>query len=184
MTDADVRLVRLRRGDFDVLRRVREEEARAMGYRRAFGPAERDELRERIDRSGEFDGTELLLGIQVGDRLVGEIQARQPRMGLPLGVFELGIDLFDEADRGRGIGTEALAQLLTRLFEHEGAHRVQVTTDVDNVAMRRVSERLGFAFEGVMRSFMPSANGPRDFALYGITLQDRREVPPGSGGDG
>ena len=52
-----------------------------MGYPDAFGPAERVELGERIERSGEFDGTELLLGIEVDGRLVGEMQARQPRMG-------------------------------------------------------------------------------------------------------
>jgi hypothetical protein len=27
-------------------------------------------------------------------------------------------------------------------------------------------------FEGVMRSFMPSLDGPRDYALYAITDQD------------
>ena len=155
--------------------RVREEEAVAMGYPDAFGPAERSELGERIDRSGEFDGTELLLGIQVDGRLAGEVQARQPRMGLPPGVFELGIDLFDEADRGHGLGHAALIQLLARLFEQEGAHRVQLTTDLDNAAMRGVSERLGFRFEGVMRSFMPSVDGPRDYAIYALTKAEWEE---------
>jgi RimJ/RimL family protein N-acetyltransferase len=168
----DVRLVRLHAGDLDVMARVRKDEATAMGYPDAFGPAERAELSERIDRSGEFDGTELLLGIQVEGRLAGEVQARQPRMGLPPGVFELGIDLFDEADRGRGLGRAALAQLLIRLFGDEGAHRVQLTTDVDNAAMRALSERVGFRFEGVMRSFMPSGDGPRDYAMYAITRDD------------
>lgn len=171
-----VRLVRLHAGDLDAMARVRQEEAAAMGYPDAFGPAERAELGERIERSGEFDGTELLLGIQVDGRLAGEVQARQPRMGLPPGVFELGIDLFDEADRGRGLGRVALTELLTRLFEHEGAHRVQLTTDVDNAAMRVVSERLGFRFEGVMRSFMPSIDGPRDYAMYAITKDEYEEV--------
>jgi RimJ/RimL family protein N-acetyltransferase len=166
---SEVHLVRLRDADVDRLARVREQEAGSMGYPDAFGPAERAELRERVGRSGEFDGTELLLGIQVNGRLVGEVQARQPRMGLPPGVFELGIDLFDEADRGQGLGRKALTLLLTRLFEDEGAHRVQVTTDVENAAMRRVCERLGFAFEGVLRSFMPSPQGPRDYAMYGMT---------------
>jgi [ribosomal protein S5]-alanine N-acetyltransferase len=147
-----------------------------MGYPDAFGPAEKAELGERIERSGEFDGTELLLGIQVDGRLAGEVQARQPRMGLPPGVFELGIDLFDESDRGRGLGRAALTELLRRLFEHEGAHRVQLTTDVDNAAMRVVSERLGFRFEGVMRSFMPSIDGPRDYAMYAITKDEYEEV--------
>lgn len=93
-------------------------------------------------------------------------------MGLPPGVFELGIDLFDEADRGRGMGGIALSLLMKRLFEDEGAHRVQLTTDVDNAAMRRTSERLGFSLEGVMRSFMPSLDGPRDYAIYAITRDD------------
>jgi RimJ/RimL family protein N-acetyltransferase len=168
----DVRLVRLHAGDLDAMARARREEAAAMGYPDSFGPAELTELGERIERSGEFDGTELLLGIQVDGRLAGEVQARQPRMGLPPGVFELGIDLFDQADRGHGLGGEALIQLLTRLFEHEGAHRVQITTDLDNTAMRRVAERLGFRFEGAMRSFMPSVDGPRDFAMYAITKDD------------
>ena len=143
-----------------------------MGYPDAFGPAELAELRERISRSGEFDGTEILLGIHVDGRLAGEVQARQPRMGLPPGVFELGIDLFDQADRGRGIGGTALSLLLKRLFADEGAHRVQLTTDVDNSAMRGTSERLGLTFEGVMRSFMPSIDGPRDYAIYAITRED------------
>ena len=147
-----------------------------MGYPDAFGPAERAELGERIERSGEFDGTELLLGIQVDGRLAGEVQARQPRMGLPPGVFEIGIDLFDVADRGHGVGGEALTQLVTRLFGDEGAHRVQLTTDVDNEAMRAVSARLGFRFEGVMRSFMPSADGPRDYAIYAMTKDDFDEA--------
>jgi RimJ/RimL family protein N-acetyltransferase len=97
-------------------------------------------------------------------------------MCLPPGVFELGIDLFDEADRGRGFGRAALTELLTRLFEQEGAHRVQLTTDVDNAPMRVVSERLGFRFEGVMRSFMPSMDGPRDYAMYAITRDNYEEV--------
>ena len=170
-----VELVRLRSADLERLARARETEAGSMGFPDAFGPAELAELRERVERSGEFDGTELLLGIQAGGRLVGEVQARQPRMGLPPGVFELGIDVFEEADRGKGLGTDALTLLLARLFERERAHRVQVTTDVDNAAMRRVCERTGFAFEGVLRSFMPTADGPRDYAIYAITKDDWRE---------
>ena len=175
----DVRLVPLRSADLDVMARARKDWTTAQGFPDAFGPAERVELAERIDRSGEFDGTELLLGIQVDGRLAGEVQARQPRMGLPPGVFELGIDLFDVADRGRGFGRIAMTQLLTRLFEQEGAHRVQLTTDVDNAAMRTLSERLGFAVEGVMRSFMPSPDGPRDYAMYAMTTDDYEDVKTG-----
>ena len=74
----DVRLVRLRSADLDVMARARRDWTTAQGFPDAFGPARAAELAERIDRSGEFDGTELLLGIQVDGRLVGEVQARQP----------------------------------------------------------------------------------------------------------
>ena len=168
----DVQLVRLHAADLDALAEVRAREASEMGFPDAFGPAEREELRERIERSGEFDGTELLLGVQVEGELVGEVQARQPRMGLPPGVFEIGIDVFDPAQRGEGIGTQALRLLLTRLFEREGAHRVQATTDVDNAGMRALSERCGLGFEGVLRGFMPSNDGPKDYVMHAITRDD------------
>jgi [ribosomal protein S5]-alanine N-acetyltransferase len=103
------------------------------------------------------------------------VQARQPLNGLPPGVFELGIELFDDADRGQGLGADAVAALARHLFDDRQAHRVQLTTDIENAAMRRVAERLGFSFEGVLRSFMPGPDGPRDYALYAITKLDIEE---------
>jgi RimJ/RimL family protein N-acetyltransferase len=138
------------------------------------GPAIDERVRTMIERSGQLTNGMLDLGIDVDGRLVGEIQARCPQFGLPRGVFELGIGLFDEADRGGGIGTRAVAMMTTRLFELSGAHRVQISTDVDNAAMRAVAERLGFGFEGVLAGFMPDPRGPRDYAMYGIT-RDRYE---------
>jgi RimJ/RimL family protein N-acetyltransferase len=129
-------------------------------------------LRERVANSGRVNHGELLLGIVADGRLAGEIQARQPEMGLPPGVFEIGIEIFDPEKRGSGIGRRALAQFVAMLFEQERAHRVQLTTDVDNVAMRRVAEALGFGFEGTLRGFMPSKDGPRDYRMYAITRED------------
>jgi len=63
-----------------------------------------------------------------------------------------------------------------RLVDEEGAHRVQAGTDLENVAMRTVLEHLGFGFEGIMRGFMPSPDGPRDYAMYGITAPMYQEV--------
>lgn len=143
---------------------------------RGTGPRElADRVRERIRRSGSFTEGVIILAIEVDGRLVGEVQARQPINGLPRGVFELGIELFEHDDRGRGVGADSVVAITRHLFDDEDAHRVQLTTDVENAPMRRVAERLGFTFEGVLRSFMPEADGPHDYAMYGFTRTDYEE---------
>lgn len=132
--------------------------------------------RLRIERSGSRNDWEILFAIESDGRLVGDVQARCPEYAMPPGVWEIGVELWREADRGRGLGREAVALLSTHLFESEDAIRVQATTDVDNRAMRPVLEGLGFGLEGVLRGFMPSVEGPRDTALYGLTKDDWENV--------
>jgi [ribosomal protein S5]-alanine N-acetyltransferase len=175
----DVRLRPLQAPDIDQLVRARIEEAGTMANPTPVRPeAElRATLEDRVAHSGTHHHGELLLGIEVDGRLVGEIQARCPENGLPPGVYELGIGLFAESDRGQGIGRRAVALMTTRLFREDGAHRVQAGTDLDNAAMRGVLERLGFLCEGVMRRFMPMpGEEPHDYALYGITRHDFEDV--------
>jgi RimJ/RimL family protein N-acetyltransferase len=173
----DVRLRKIHGSELETLVRARIEEAGTLAQP---GPAPstaqiRRQLSARVANSGSFFSGEILLGIEADGRLVGEIQARRPENAMPPGVFELGIGLFDEADRGKGIGSQAVVQMTKRLFAEEGAHRVQAGTDLENVAMRAVLERLGFGFEGIMRGFMPTPEGPRDYALYGITAKMVKE---------
>jgi RimJ/RimL family protein N-acetyltransferase len=138
-----------------------------------WGPRERDGLQRKIEVSGEWtDEGQLDLAVESEGRLVGDAQARSVRGAMPRGVFELGIEVFDDSDRGRGLGAAAVAALTRHLFTDEEAIRVQLSTDVDNGAMRAVADRLGFGFEGVLRGFMPTASGPRDYAMYGMTRTD------------
>jgi RimJ/RimL family protein N-acetyltransferase len=136
----------------------------------------REQLEQRVVSSGTWaDGpVGLLLAIESDGRLVGELQARGNRSQLlPPHVFELGIEVYGSADRGRGIGRVALAEITRYLFEDEHANRVQLSTDVDNGPMRRAAEAAGFRFEGVMRGFWPVNEGePHDYALYGRTRAD------------
>jgi aminoglycoside 6'-N-acetyltransferase len=172
-------------GDRVTLRAYRDDEASILESAwadaewfapKGTGPRELAErVRERIGRSGSFTDGVVIFAIEAEGRLVGEVQARQPLHGLPHGVFELGIELFDDPDRGRGLGADAIESITRHLFADEHAHRVQLTTDVTNLPMRRVAERLGFSFEGVLRSFMPEPDGPHDYAMYAITKRDRDE---------
>ena len=133
-------------------------------------------VRERIAGSGTMTVDGIDLAIEHEDRLVGDIQARTNPKAMPPGVLELGIELFDEQDRSKGLGAEAVRLITAYAFDHLEAHRVQLGTDLENVAMRRVSERLGFVFEGTMRAFMPSPDGPRNYAMYAMTAADYQEV--------
>jgi RimJ/RimL family protein N-acetyltransferase len=61
------------------------------------------------------------------------------------------------------------------LFDNEDADRVQASTWVENRAMRRVFEKLGFTEEGTLRSYMPSERGRDDYVIYAITKSDPGE---------
>ncbi|HEX9123651.1 MAG TPA: GNAT family protein [Actinomycetota bacterium] len=170
-------------GALVVLRPFRPDELEALVAVRKREPAfmgdgsrtPEEALRRRIATSGTATRHEIFFAIEADGRLVGEIQGRRSAEALPPGVFELGIEVYDASDRGRGYASEAISLLSSHLFECEGAHRVQASTDLENGPMRRVLERLGFAFEGVLRGFMPTAAMPRDYAMYAITSSDRRE---------
>jgi RimJ/RimL family protein N-acetyltransferase len=137
------------------------------------GDAYRERLRKRVDASGSWTRTELMLAIEFGGVLAGDVQARRDHDTMPPGLFEVGIGVF-RGCRGRGVGTEALSLLTDHLFLEELAHRVQLSTDVDNAAMRRSAEKAGYTLEGVLRSFWPVPGGPaRDYVLYARIRDDR-----------
>jgi RimJ/RimL family protein N-acetyltransferase len=167
------------RGDRVSLRPYRPEEAEQLlehwlsSTWRVGGTADRAaarrRLRQRIARSGRLAGGRLELAIDVDGSVVGDVEARHPPGALPPGVFEIGIEIHDAAERGRGYGSEAITLIAQHLFDMHAAERVQASTAVWNEPMRAVFRRLGFAEEGVMRSFMPTETGRDDFVLYAIT---------------
>jgi RimJ/RimL family protein N-acetyltransferase len=59
---------------------------------------------------------------------------------------EIGVT-FAAASQGRGLATEALGAVVTRLFEQHGIHRVYAQADDRNRAVHRLFERLGFRCE-------------------------------------
>ena len=141
----------------------------------AVGAMDPELLRGRIATSGQVTDRELLLAIEADGRLVGSIQGY--REGLPDGVFGIGIELFEEADRGKGYGTTAVRALAIRLFETGGARRLEAGTADENLAMRALLERLGFVQEGILRRWYPSDDGEGiDCVMYGMTRDDYEDV--------
>ena len=133
-----------------------------------------DDLRRRVAASGEWGDHGIEFGVSRGDVLLGVVQA----MACPLrdmrDTYEVGILIFDPEQRGHGLGFEALSLLLAYLFDERSAIRVWFTTDDDNVAMRRLGERLGFQLEGMLRGAHEADGRLLDTALYGMTRDDPR----------
>jgi hypothetical protein len=66
---------------------------------------DRKGLRARIEASGRLRGGRIDLGIEVHGELIGHIQTYRPRgRSLPRRVYEIGVALWDAADRGRARG--------------------------------------------------------------------------------
>ncbi|MGD2051791.1 MAG: GNAT family protein [Acidimicrobiia bacterium] len=82
---------------------------------------------------------------------------------------------------GRGVATRA-AFLAARFgFEQLGLVRILITAALDNTASRRVAERIGAHFEGVLHHGLMIHGEARDAALYSMTRDDLARFPSPSG---
>lgn len=90
------------------------------------------------------------------------------RMNWTIRSFEIGYWI-RSSDVGHGYATEA-TQILTRFaFRKLDARRVELRMDARNERSRRVPERLGFTFEGCLRSAHPDVDGqPSDVLVYAL----------------
>jgi aminoglycoside 6'-N-acetyltransferase len=70
------------------------------------------------------------------------------------------IDLFlDPALHGRGIGTEAVRQVVRLLTGERGHHRITIDPAAANTAAIRAYEKAGFRPVGIMRSYERDVGG-------------------------
>ena len=101
------------------------------------------------------DGT--VANVGVADAVSGELLGA---IGLTLrdGLGEVGYWTAPWA-RGRGVATRAAALHTSWALEVLGLPRVELLTDVDNLASQRVAERAGFVREGVARAIRPRPRG-------------------------
>ena len=107
------------------------------------------------------------LAVVDGEELLGDISWHREQTG-PWAIswcFDIGIVLRPEA-RGKGHGSRAQALLADYLFTHTTVHRIQASTDIDNIAEQRSLEKAGFTREGVMRGFQWRQGAWRDMVLF------------------
>jgi ribosomal-protein-alanine N-acetyltransferase len=82
----------------------------------------------------------------------------------------------DRRYAGRGAMPTAVALVTDHCFDAVGLHRVEVNIRPENLASRRVVDKLGFREEGLRRAYLHIAGDWRDHVSYALV---RGDVPGG-----
>ncbi len=83
------------------------------------------------------------------------------------GLAEVGYWLRREA-RGHGAATTAVRLVAGWAFGELGIGRLNLQTAPENLASQRVAERAGFTREGLLRAWLPTAEGRRDSVMFSL----------------
>ena len=81
-------------------------------------------------------------------------------------------EVWARAFAGRGGTPTALALAMDQCFFGVGLHRVEATIRPENMASRRVVEKLGFREEGVRRRCLHIDGAWHDHICYALTVED------------
>lgn len=82
----------------------------------------------------------------------------------------------DGALAGRGLMPTALAMAVDHCFDAVGLHRIEANIRPENLASRRVVDKLGFREEGLHLRYLFIDGGWRDHICFAVTRED---VPEG-----
>lgn len=109
-----------------------------------------------------------IIALERGKRFVG-------RCGIRINPYAGSGDIgywIDADYEGRGITSRSTRALVTSVFAELGLARVELRTSVANTRSRALAERLGFGFEGILRSALQFTHRADDVAFYSITASE------------
>ena len=120
-------------------------------------------------RSEATDGRVMPFVVTYGGRLVGQLTVGSITWGSLRGAH-IGYWI-DREFAGRGITPTAVALVTDHCFSI-GLHRIEINVRPENVASRRVAEKLGFRFEGLRPSYLHIDGAWRDHVVYALTAEE------------
>lgn len=128
----------------------------------------------RNNRREARAGRALPCAVTYDGRLVGQVTAGT----VVRGAFDSAAVGYwvDGAVAGRGVLPTALALLVDHCFDVVGLHRLEANIRPENLASRRVVEKLGFREEGLHRRYLFIDGDWRDHLSFAVTRED---VPEG-----
>jgi ribosomal-protein-alanine N-acetyltransferase len=116
------------------------------------------------------DGTTLPFAVTYEGRFVGQVTAGNVWRGSLNSCF-LGYWV-DGRFAGRGITPRAVALVADHCFGAARLHRVEANIRPENVASRRVVEKLGFRAEGTRERYLLIDGAYRDHVCYALTVEE------------
>lgn len=115
-----------------------------------YFPYEPKTLEQFLEKKDQYTNQEDYWGIYVQEELVGSLcYYWEHEASLWL---EMGIVIYDPTYWGKGIGTIALSQWITHLFDELPLVRVGYTTWSGNERMIKAGEKLGMTMEARLRN--------------------------------
>lgn len=128
-------------------------------------------LRKQFQENGFWSEDKgLLLIINEAAALIGHIEFFKPVDYLD--GYELSYLIYDTAERGKGVASEAVRLLTRYLFDTKKVNRVQLIIHPENVASKRVAEKNGFIHEGVMRGAWYHRGRYHDVEVYALLRRE------------
>jgi [ribosomal protein S5]-alanine N-acetyltransferase len=116
------------------------------------------------------EDTGKLLIVNAEDHILGTAGYFRPVFYMD--ALEIGYSVTDPTLRGKGVATEAAGLLVGWLFKTKKIARVQLTLIPENAASRRVAEKSGFRFEGVLRRCVFSQGKYVDLEMWALLREE------------
>lgn len=82
--------------------------------------------------------------------------------------YELSYQVYDPAQRGKGVATQAVTLLVRYLFETKRVNRIRLVIAPGNTASRRLAATCGFRHEGTARGAWYNGGRHHDVEIYAI----------------
>jgi len=134
------------------------------------------EMRAKFAKTGFWENEEGILNLaDKQDRVIGFVRYWKPFTSPNRLAYEVSFGIDKPAHRGKGFMSEALPLFVAFLFATKRTERIQATVHPENLGSRRVLEKSGFKYEGLLRQAYLWRGIPTDVQLFSII---RADSPP------
>ncbi|GIO23823.1 GNAT family N-acetyltransferase [Oceanobacillus sp. J11TS1] len=127
-----------------------------------------ERFREKLDNHALSRDTSLSLAVVHDNRVIGDLSVWYTEMK---DTVEIGYSFSKEA-KGKGYATEAVGNLVKKLFTDFNVHRIQANLDARNEASQKLCERIGMRKEAHFIKDFWNKGEWTDSIVYGMLYSE------------